>query len=301
MATSLERERAAGRERRGTSPREYPDIVKTAVTKGLSDGITDVAAALAYYSFLAIPAALLLVLGVFGLVADPQRIDRLMERLAGLVPPEAIALLQDSLERVAENRGGGWTMIAVGGALALWTSTGAMTAFMRGLNVAYERAEDRSFVRQRLVALAMLGCMAAAFLLVFGLLVLGPVLSDWLGGALGIERALGWIWWTAQWPILVGALLLIFAVVLTLGPDLGRRDWRAVGAGAAFAVVVWLAASGLFALYVGNFGAYNKMWGSLAAVVILLTWLWLSGLALLLGAEINAELRRRLGVAREPG
>ncbi|HSK17362.1 MAG TPA: YihY/virulence factor BrkB family protein [Gaiellaceae bacterium] len=300
MAGMLERERRQERDPGGISPREYPGIVKSAVTKGLADGITDVAAALAYYSFLAIPAALLLVLGVFGLVVDPQRIESLMERLSGVVPPEAITLLQDSLERVSENRGGGWTMIVVGSVLALWTSSGAMTAFMRGLNVAYEQDETRGFVKQRLVALAMLGCMVAAFLLVFGLLVLGPVVSDWLGGALDMERAIGWVWWTAQWPILVGALLLIFAIVLTLGPNLGGRDWRAVGVGAAFAVVVWLAASGLFALYVGSFGSYNKTWGSLAAVVIMLTWLWLSGLALLLGAEINAELRR-LGTARDRG
>ena len=300
MAGMLERERRQERDPGGISPREYPGIVKSAVTKGLADGITDVAAALAYYSFLAIPAALLLVLGVFGLVVDPQRIESLMERLSGVVPPEAITLLQDSLERVSENRGGGWTMIVVGSVLALWTSSGAMTAFMRGLNVAYEQDERRGFVKQRLVALAMLGCMVAAFLLVFGLLVLGPVVSDWLGGALDMERAIGWVWWTAQWPILVGALLLIFAIVLTLGPNLGGRDWRAVGAGALFAVVVWLAASGLFALYVGSFGSYNKTWGSLAAVVIMLTWLWLSGLALLLGAEINAELRR-LGTARDRG
>ena len=138
----------------------------------------------------------------------------------------------------------------------------------------------------------MLASLAVAFALTFGLLVLGPIISDWLGGLLDLEGAFGWIWWTAQWPILVFGLLAVFAAVLYLGPNVAHPRWRFLTPGSIVAVVVWLAASGLFAVYVSVFGSYNKAWGSLAAVIILLTWLWLSALALLLGAEVNAEAER---------
>jgi membrane protein len=134
--------------------------------------------------------------------------------------------------------------------------------------------------------------MLLAFGLSFGLLVLGPVISDWLGGVLNLEGVFGWIWWTLQWPILVAGLLFAFAGVLYLGPNVAHPRWRFLTPGSATAVAIWIVASGLFAVYVSLFGSYNKAWGSLAAVIVMLTWLWLSALALLFGAEINAEAER---------
>lgn len=257
------------------SRRDYQAIVVRAGRQALADGITDVAAALAYYAFLAIPAALLVAVGLFGLVAGPGTIDSMMERLGEVVPADAIGLLRDSLTRMTENESGGLVMVALGLLLALWTTTGAMTGLVRGLNRVYDRKETRGFVKQRVTALAMLACMLFAFALSFGLLVLGPVIADWLGGALGLESAFGWIWWTLQWPVLVAGLLLAFAGVLYLGPNVAHPRWRFLTPGAVFAVVVWLLASGLFAVYVSMFGSYNKAWGSLAAVIVMLTWLWL--------------------------
>lgn len=275
------------------SRRDYGAILVRAGKEALADGITDVAAALAYYAFLAIPAALLVAVGFFSLFAGPEAVETIMDKLGGVVPGEAVSLLRDSLTRVTESGGGGVVMVTLGLALALWTATGAMTGLMRGLNIAYDRKETRNFLKQRLTALGMLAFMLLAFALSFGLLVLGPHLSEWVGKAVGLESVLEWVWWTAQWPILVGGLLLAFAGILHLGPNVEHPRFRFLTFGAAFAVVLWLAASGLFALYVSMFGSYNKAWGSLAAVIIMLTWLWLSGLALLLGAEVNAEAERR--------
>jgi membrane protein len=274
------------------SQRDYKAITVRAGREALADGITDVAAALAYYAFLAIPAALLVAVGLFGLVAGPDAVDSMMERLEGVVPADAIGLLRDSLTRMTENDSGGLVMVVLGLLLALWTTTGAMTGLMRGLNRVYDRKETRNFFKQRATALAMLACMLLAFALSFGLLVLGPVIAGWLGGVLGLESAFGWIWWTLQWPILVLGLLLAFAGILYLGPNVDHPRWRFLTPGAVLAVVVWLLASGLFAVYVSMFGSYNKAWGSLAAVIVMRTWLWLSALALLLGAEINSEAER---------
>lgn len=267
-------------------------IVVRAGKQSLADQITDSAAALAYYGFMALPAVLLVALGFFALIASPSAIDTMVEKLETVAPPEATQLLGDSLTRVQENQGGGLAMIGIGLLVALWTSSGAMNALMRALNNVYDREEDRSFVKQRLVALAMLALMLVAFGLVFGLLVLGPQLSGWIGEAVGQESVVSWIWWTAQWPLLVGGLLLAFAAVLFLGPNVAERKLSILTLGSLIAVVVWLVASGLFAVYVSMFGSYNKTWGSLAAVIIMLTWLWLSAVVLLFGAEVNAEARR---------
>jgi membrane protein len=274
------------------SRRDYKAIVIRAAKEAVNDNITDIAAALAYYAFLAIPAALLIGIGCFSLVASPDTIASLMERLAGVVPAESISLLRSSLNRMTENESGNLVIVVLGFVLALWTTTGAMSGLMRGLNAAYDRKETRSFVKQRVTALEMLACMLLAFALSFGLLVLGPYATDWIGGALGIEGVIGWIWWTLQWPVLAAGLLLAFAGVLYLGPNVDHPRWRFITPGSVFAVLVWLLASGLFAVYVSMFGSYNKAWGSLAAVIVMLTWLWLSALALLLGAEINAEAER---------
>jgi membrane protein len=274
------------------SGRDFKAIVIRAGKSALGHQITDLAAALAYYSFLAIPSILLVALGVFSAFADPSAVQSLIDKIGTVAPADATALLDDSLTRMSQNNSGGWAIAAVGFVLALWTTTGAMTALMRALNRAYEREETRGFVRQRLSALAMVAVMLVAFALVFGLLVLGPALSGWIGDAVGIEAVFRWIWWVAQWPVLIVGLLAAFASVLYIGPNVDHPRWQFVSPGSLFAVVVWLLASGLFAVYTATFSSYNKAWGSLAAVIVMLTWLWLTGCALLLGAEINAETER---------
>jgi membrane protein len=274
------------------SKRDYKAIVIRAGKQALNDQITDLAAALAYYSFLAIPSILLVGLGVFSVFADPSAVRSLVDRLGTVAPAEATALLEDSLTRMSQNKGGGIAMVVVGLVLAVWTTTGAMTAFMRALNRAYDCDETRGFVRQRMVAVLMVAIMLVAFALVFGLLVMGPALSGWIGNAVGFEAALKWLWWVAQWPVLLVGLLAAFSTVLYLGPAVEHPRWQFISPGALFAVVVWLLVSGLFALYTATFASYNKAWGSLAAVIVMLTWLWLTGCALLFGAEINAEAER---------
>ena len=268
-----------------------PSALKRSLRRAFKeDDVTDAAAAITYYVFLSIPSLLLVAVGFFGLFAGPDTVASLVDRVSGVVPGEATSLLEDSLTRVTENRGGGAVMVAIGFALAAWTATGAMGAVMRALNRVYGRRETRGFVAQRATGLAMLVLALVAFALVFGLLVLGPLLSGWIGEALGVEEVFRWIWWLGQWPILLGGLLLAIGGIYWLGPARERRSFRWTSPGAVLAVAVWLAASGAFAVYVSMFGSYNKAWGSLAAVIVMLTWIWLSSLALLLGAELDAEL-----------
>jgi membrane protein len=250
------------------------------------------AQALAYSLFLAIPATALVVLGVFSIVADEGAVQSLVDRAEGIVPTEAAVLLRDSLERSAGATGSGILMTVVGLALALWTTTSAASTLMEGITRAFDEDDQRSFLRKRLVALLIVVVLVASAALVVTLLILGPHVERRLGAALEAEGVLGWVWWTAQWPFLFAGLLFAFGFVLYLGPDVDRRTWREVVPGAAVAVVVWLGASGAFALYAASFGSYNKSWGALSAVVITLIWLWLTSAALLFGAEVNSEVRR---------
>jgi membrane protein len=274
------------------SKRDYLAILKRAFKRANEDHITNLAAALAYYAFLAIPSALLIAIGLFGIFASPQDVSTLVDKLGTIMPAQATSLIQDSLTQMTQRDAGGAVLLGLGGLLAVWSLGGAMQNVMWALNAAYKREETRGFVKRRLTAWAMLAFALLGFALAFGLLVLGPVLSTWIGNTIGEPGVVKAIWWIAQWPILVGGLLLAFAGILFLGPNVEHPRWKFLSFGAVLAVVLWLIASGAFALYVSKFGSYNKAWGSLSAVVILMTWFWLSGVALLLGAEINAEAER---------
>jgi membrane protein len=275
------------------SKRDYFAILVRAAKESIKDHLPNLAAALAYYAFLAIPSLLLVAVGVFGLVADRDAVTEIIDRLEGIAPQEALTLLEDSLERVTEQQSNsGLAMIIVGSVLALWTLTGSMQTLMWALNSAYDREETRGFLKRRITALVMVVLMLIAFVLAFGLLVLGPHVSGWIGSAIDLETVVRWLWWTAQWPILILGLLIVFATILYLGPNVDHPRWRFLTFGTLISVVVWLLASGAFAIFASQVGSYNKTWGSLAAVIIMLTWLWLSGLALLFGAEINAEAER---------
>jgi membrane protein len=210
----------------------------------------------------------------------------------GGMPKSAVTLLGQSLTRTTHARSGGLVMIVVGVILALWSLSGAMQTVMWATNLAYQRDETRTFLKKRLIALSMILCCIVSFALVFCLVILGPHMTTWIGAAIGNSTLVTWVWWIAQWPILVIGLLTSFAVTLYLAPNVVPSTWKFVTPGAIFALFIWLLASAGFAIYTSQFTSYNKTWGSLAAVIIMLTWLWLSSLALLLGAEINAETER---------
>jgi membrane protein len=271
---------------------DWMAIVKRAGKRTIDDNMPMIAQALAYSAFMAIPAVLLVALGLFTLIAGPQAITNLMHHFGSVMPQQATQLLGKSLTRLSSHPSAGVTMTIVGFVLAIWSTTGAMTSYMAGLNIAYERDESRSFVRRRLVAGAMVAAIGAAFLLVAVLLIFGPTIEHYVGKTLGIQGGLGYVWWVAQWPILLLGLLAAFATLLYLGPDVEQPRWRFLSIGTAAAVFVWLAVSGLFAFYTSHFSSYNKAWGSLAAVIVMLVWLWLTSLALLFGGELNAEAER---------
>lgn len=267
--------------------------------ESLADNVTMIASALAYATFFAIPSVLLVAVGLFTLVAGPGGIQSLIDHFGHVMPDQATSLLDQSLRNLNARPASGIVMTIVGFVLALWSTTGAMSSYMTALNLAYDRRDRRSFLRRRLVAVEMVAAIGLAFVLVAVLLIFGPQIESWVGGLLHARTAVAWIWWVAQWPVLLAGLLAAFAVLLYLGPDVERPRWQLLTPGSLVAALVWLAVSGLFAVYTASFGSYNKTWGSLSAVIVMLTWLWLTGIALLFGAELNAELERSRELRRD--
>jgi membrane protein len=287
------------------TPRGFLAAVKDAGKEMLDDNMTMIASALAYSTFFAIPSVLLVAVGLFTLIAGPATITSLIHHFGTVMPGQASQLLGGSLHRLNEHPSSSIVMTAVGFVLAIWSTTGAMTSFMTAVNIAYDCKDGRGFVRKRGVAVLMAACIGFAFVLVAVLLMFGPQIEKRIGSALGASTLVKYVWWIAQWPILLAGLLAAFATILFLGPNLEaeKRRWRFITPGAGVAALVWLAVSGLFAVYTAKFGSYNKTWGSLSAVIVMLTWLWLSALALLFGAELNAEIeghhrRRRAAAGR---
>ncbi len=276
--------------------REWPGLLVAAGKNALADDVTLLASALAFSAFLAIPATLLLVVGLFSLVAEPSLIGDLMEKLGTVMPAEAVTLVEDSLLQLEARGSTGLALTIVGFVLAFWTTTGAMTTVMTAVNRAHGLDDSRAFPLKRLVAFGLVLVVGFALVLLAALLVLGPHIEGWIADSIEAGSWIGWVWWTVQWPVLIGVLFFAFSAVFALATDHSNRKWRLVSPGAAVAVLLWLVVSAAFAFYASGFGSYNKTWGSLSAVIVMLVWLWLSGLALLFGAEVDAEWERR----REP-
>ena len=273
--------------------REWWQIGVGAVRSALANHVPLLASALAYSTFFAIPSLLLVVVGIFTLTTSPDAIDSLLSALKGAIPDQALELFGSSLKQINSRGQTSVLLIVSGTLLALWSLTGAMSAFMTAISAAYGVRDPRSFLRRRWIAFKLVLCFLLALVVICALVVFGPTLSGWLGRTTGHESLVSWIWWAAQWPLLIGALLAIITVMLWLAP-VQRPSWRELLPGAFLATAIWIVASAGFAFFTATFDNYNKTWGSLSAVIITLVWLWLTALALLLGAELNAEAARHV-------
>src|SRR5262249_2360888 len=189
-----------------------------------------------------------------------------------VVREEVQTLLHQSLTRMTESHGTGWAAIGIGTVIALWSLTGAAVNVIWGLNLAFGLEEHRGYARKRLAALSMVGYAALGFGLCLGVIVLGPQISRWIGNAVDARSVVTTAWSIAQWPLIVAALLVVFSGILRVGPDMESGRRRIVTTGSVLAVLVWVVASLGFSIFANHFGSYNKAWGSLSAVVVMLTW-----------------------------
>jgi membrane protein len=286
------------RERGPDSPaelgrRSWWQTLKRTVSEFRDDNLTDWAAALTYYTVLSVFPALIALVSIVGLVADPAETTRaITDVVRQLSPGTASETLSGPIEELTANRQAAGLLLILGLATALWTASGYVGAFMRASNDIYEVREGRPFWKLRplqiLVTLTMVLMLA---LVVIALAVSGPV-AEAIGSALGASGAAVTAWKIAKWPALLVTVLILFAVLYYASPNVRLPGFRWITPGSLLAVGVWIVASVAFAVYVANFGSYDKTYGTLGGVITFLIWLWIGNVAILLGLELNAELER---------
>lgn len=271
--------------------------VKRTLSEFKEDELTDSAAALTYYGVLSIFPALIALLSIVSLVADPHTIvSKGTDLVSKIGPASAVQTFKGPIDSLASNGGAGVGLV-LGVLAALWTASGYVGAFMRASNRIYEVREGRSVLvlrpYQMLVTLVLILLQVAILVI---LAVSGSVAKD-VGSALGLGDTAVTVWNIAKWPVLVLILVITFCVLFHASPNARLGKVSAVFPGAVLALVVWLVASLAFGFYVAEFSSYNKTYGTLAGVIVFLVWLWISNVALLFGAEFNAELERRRQLA----
>jgi membrane protein len=271
--------------------RAWTGVLRRTLSEFSEDNLTDWAAALTYYGIVAIFPALIALVSILGLIGTSAT-KPLLDNLGDFAPGPAHQILSNALDGLTQSRGSAGILFVVGLAGAIWSASGYIGAFIRASNQIWDVEEGRPIWQivplRLLVTIVMVILLAASAVAV---VVTGP-LADKVGKLIGIGSAAVTVWDIAKWPVLVLLVSVMFSILFYASPNVRQPRFRWVTPGGLFAVVAWMIASAVFGLYVANFGSYNKTYGSLGAIIIFLVWLWLSNVALLLGAELNAEIAR---------
>ena len=267
-------------------------IARKTVREFSQDQCTDLAAALTYYSVLALFPAAIALLSLVGLVDQgPKTVDTLLQILTDVGATSAADTLEPTLTELSTTPSAGLALV-LGLATALWSASGYVGAFGRGMNRIYEVEEGRPIWKLRPVMLLVtVVTVVLTAIVALGLVVTGPA-AQAVGDAIGVGSTFVTVWNIAKWPVLLVIVVLIVALLYYATPNVKQPKFRWISAGAVVAIVVWLVASAAFGFYVANFSSYDRTYGSLAGVIAFLLWLWITNLALLLGAELDAELER---------
>ncbi|MDT3397461.1 YihY/virulence factor BrkB family protein [Streptomyces sp. B1866] len=276
--------------------RAWWPVLRRTVAEFEDDELTDRAAALTYYGVLSLFPALLVLVSLLG-VAGESTTRKVLDNVRQLTPGSARQIVTDAVQQLQGNAGTGSALAVVGLLAALWSSSGYVAAFIRSANAVYDIAEGRPVwkvtpLRLAVTVVLMVLATASALIVVFT----GAVARQ-AGTALGIGDATLAVWSIAKWPVLALLVTTVIAILYWAAPNVRGRGFRWITPGSFLALALWMLASGGFALYVANFGSYNRTYGTLAAVIVFLVWLWITNLAILLGLEFDAELARQRAIA----
>jgi len=284
-----------GRGREAEKPTEIPakgwkDVLWRTYEEFGKDRIMSVAAGVTYYALLAVFPAIAALVSIYGLFADPATIQDHLNAMSGVLPGGALEVIGDQVQRIASQGGGalGFGFI-FGLAVSLWSANAGMKAVFDALNIVNDEEEKRSFLRLNLTSLTFtLGAILFIIVALGGIVVL-PIILNFIGMGGSME----WLLSLMRWPVLLIGITFGLSLIYRFGPSRDKAEWRWVTPGGIIAAVLWIAVSMLFSWYVSNFGSYNETYGSLGAVIGFMTWIWLSSIVVLLGAEINAEMEHQ--------
>jgi membrane protein len=283
------------------SPTDLPkeslkDVLKRARVEFRNDHLTDLAAGLTYYAVLSVVPGLIVLVSLLGLMG-PDATQQVVNQANAIAPGSSAELIQTLIQQAQANQRGAGFGAILGLAVALWSASGYVAAFMRASNVVYDIGEGRPIWKTIPLRIGL--TVFALVVLLIGVLIVvlsGPVAQQ-IGDLLGLGDTAVLVWNIVKWPVLVVLISVLLAVLFWAAPNAKQEGIKWVSPGGVIAVLIWLGASALFALYVTLFASYNKTYGSLAGVIIFLVWLWITNIAVLLGMEINAELQHGRAIA----
>jgi membrane protein len=266
-------------------------VLKRTIREFQDDNLTDLAAALTYYGVLAIFPMLIVIVSVLGLIGNSVT-QPLIQNVGTFAPGAAQTIIKSAVKNIQSQQGTAGVLFVVGLLVALWSASGYIAAFMRAANIVWDVPEGRPIYKTIPIRLGV--TLITVILLTLSALavVFTGTLAGKVGNLIGVGSTAVQVWDIAKWPVLMLIVAGILAILYYSAPNVRQPGFHWVSPGSILAVVLWIAASALFALYVSNFGSYNKTYGALASAVVFLVWLWITNIAILLGAEFNAELER---------
>jgi membrane protein len=279
-------------------PSPWTELLRRTYAKASEDNFLDLGAQLAYYFFLALFPAILFFLALASFFPLHSLTDDIGKTIGPFVSPEVAQLIQDQMRRLGNAESGGLLTFGVLG--ALWSSSAALVSIVSALNRAYDIDEARPWWKVRLVAIGLTLGTALFVLCGFSLVLGGPALATYLGDTLGWGAAFKWTWLILQWPLVVVLISTAIGLIYYFGPD-AEQDWAWVTPGAVVGTLIWLLISLAFKVYVANFSDYNASYGAVGGVIVLMLWFYLSGIALVLGAELNAAIEHATPYGKAPG
>ena len=278
-------------------PLSWREIVRRTFHEAfVKDNCLGMAAQLSYYFLFALFPTLLVVMAIADIFAAD--VIQMIRGTAGLVPREGISLITEQLGKLSDGEQGG--LLTLGMLTALWSSSAAMTAIIDTLNSAYDIEEGRPWWKVRLTAILLTIGVALFILISFALIVMGPTVARWIEEATPLGSAFTWTWMILQWPIVFAIVSIGFAIVYYYAPD-AEQDWVWLTPGSILATTLWLIASLGFKFYIANFSSYTETYGAIGGVMVLMLWFYISGLVILFGAELNAEIEHASPYGKDEG
>jgi membrane protein len=279
-------------------PLGWGEVLKQTGKRAYADNVVGWAAELAYYFFLALFPALLFLVALASFFPVHDLMDKILGTLSRVAPGEVLTLVRDQVLQISKNNNGGLLTIGLIG--TIWSASSGMSSVSSVLNRAYHVDEGRSWVRVRVISIGLTVALAVFVLVSFALVVAGPELADKVADSVGLGSAFRWTWKILQWPMVFALIVTGFGLVYYFAPDV-EQEWKWITPGAVFATVVWLVASLAFRWYVSAFANYQKTYGAIGAAIVALLWFYMSGIAILAGAEMNALIEHSSPEGKDPG
>jgi len=276
----------------------WPELARRTWREVVDDDVLGLAAQLSYYFFLALFPAILFLLALASFFPLSNITDDVGRSLGPFVSPQVLELIQEQMRRLANNENGGLMTVGVAG--ALWSSSAALVSIVGALNRAYDIEEGRPWWKVRLTAIGLTLGVAAFVLVSLSLILIGPTVAEKLGSTTGWGAPFEWAWLVLQWPLVFALVATGIGLIYYFGPD-ADQDWAWITPGAIAATILWLVISLLFKLYVANFTDYEGSYGTVGGVIVILLWFYVSGIAILTGAELNAEIEHASPYGKAPG